>query len=160
MASITSANAIITLTIPGLFNTPVQLQGFSADNIYESEVQEIAETSMGVDGKLSAGYVFNPINQTFMAIIPPDKPRQGRATLISPETGMVGYPAFNQNNVLVAAIFNPSLLYGGEIEVKSDLTPACGKWKVIRLEYELESLVPKGKWFMKIEAVQIGATTP
>ncbi|KEA07119.1 phage tail fiber protein [Rhizobium rhizogenes] len=65
MASITSANAIITLTIPGLFNTPQQLQGFSADNIYDMAVQEVVQTAMGVDGILSGGFVFNPVEQTF-----------------------------------------------------------------------------------------------
>ncbi len=65
MASITSANAIITLTIPGLFSIPQQLQGFSADNIYDMATQEIVQTMMGVDGKLSGGFVFNPIEQTF-----------------------------------------------------------------------------------------------
>lgn len=66
MASLTAANAVITLTVPGLFNTPVQLQGFSAQNIYEMQAVEINQTLMGVDGKLSAGFVFNAVSQTFM----------------------------------------------------------------------------------------------
>lgn len=65
MASITSSNAIITLTIPGLFAVPQQLQGFSADNVYDMGDQEIVQTSMGVDGLLSGGYVNNPIEQSF-----------------------------------------------------------------------------------------------
>lgn len=65
MASLTSANAIITITIPGLFNTPQQLQGFSADNVYDMAVQEVVQTAMGVDGILSGGFVFNPVEQTF-----------------------------------------------------------------------------------------------
>lgn len=63
--NLTSANAVITLTIPGLFNTPVQLQGFMTDNIYETPTVEVNQTAMGVDGRLSAGMVFNPIDQTF-----------------------------------------------------------------------------------------------
>lgn len=65
MASLTSANAVITLTVPGLFNTPVQLQGFMTDNIYDLPTVEVNQTAMGVDGKLSAGFVFNAIDQTF-----------------------------------------------------------------------------------------------
>lgn len=65
MSSITSANAIVTITIPGLFNTPQQLQGFSADNIYDVDSLDVVETAMGVDGKLSGGFVYNPVNQTF-----------------------------------------------------------------------------------------------
>lgn len=100
------------------------------------------------------------IDRGTMAIIPPAKTRQGGAVLISPQTGMVGYPTFNQNNVVVKALFNPSVKYGGAIQVQSDLTPACGMWKVGRLEYDLECLVPHNKWFMVMEGIQIGATTP
>lgn len=65
MASLTSANSVITITIPGLFNTPQQLQGFAADNIYDVDAQDTVETAMGVDGILSGGFVYNPINQSF-----------------------------------------------------------------------------------------------
>lgn len=65
MASLTSANAIITITIPGLYNSPQQLQGFAADNVYDMASLEVTQTAMGVDGYLSGGMVFNPIEQTF-----------------------------------------------------------------------------------------------
>ncbi|WP_267550380.1 phage tail fiber protein [Rhizobium rhizogenes] len=65
LGSLTAANAVITLTIPGLFNSPVQIQGFTADNVYEMPTVELTQTAMGVDGYLSAGFVFNPIDQTF-----------------------------------------------------------------------------------------------
>lgn len=63
--TLTVANAVITLTIPGVYDTPQQLQGFSADNIYDVDQIDSVETLFGVDGKLSGGFVFNPVNQTF-----------------------------------------------------------------------------------------------
>jgi hypothetical protein len=57
MASITAANAIFILLIPGVFPVPVQLQGFSADDIFDFDVNITVETLMGVDGKLSGGFV-------------------------------------------------------------------------------------------------------
>lgn len=66
MAHITSANAVITISVSGVFSTPFQLQGFSADNIYDAPETELVQTSMGVDGRLSGGIVFNPFEQTFM----------------------------------------------------------------------------------------------
>lgn len=63
--SLTAADAVITIAVVGLFTTPQQLQGFAADNVYDVGTQNVAETAMGVDGKLSAGFVFNPIDQTF-----------------------------------------------------------------------------------------------
>ena len=60
--SITSTNAILMLTIPGVYNTPQQLQNFSADDIYDFDAVEVAETMMGVDsGNLAGGRVINKI---------------------------------------------------------------------------------------------------
>lgn len=58
MATLTSANATIFLAVAGLFPTPQQLQGFAADDVFSSEKLNSAELSMGVDGRLSAGFVF------------------------------------------------------------------------------------------------------
>nr|DAH84770.1 MAG TPA: Protein of unknown function (DUF3277) [Caudoviricetes sp.] len=65
MSSITAANAIIMLSIPGLFPVPQRIQGFSADNVYDAADQEVVETAMGVDGILSGGFVFTPVEQNF-----------------------------------------------------------------------------------------------
>ena len=61
--NITSANAIYALTVADLFTAPQQLQGFSADNVFGTEPLASAETSMGIDGFLSAGFVFVPVVQ-------------------------------------------------------------------------------------------------
>lgn len=90
-----------------------------------------------------------------MTIMTPEKTRPGTIE-VSPATGMANYPAFNQNNVIVASIFRPEIEYGSEIDVKSDLTAACGRWKVNRLELLLESETPHGKWFMIMEGVIVG----
>jgi hypothetical protein len=63
MASITSANAVLIITIRSLYPTPQQIQGFSADDIYDVDALEIGETMMGVDGVLSAGWVNVSVKQ-------------------------------------------------------------------------------------------------
>jgi hypothetical protein len=67
--SITSADAVITLTVAGLFDTPVQLQKFMAEDIFKMATARHAETVMGADGKKSSGYVFTMRSQTF-ALLP------------------------------------------------------------------------------------------
>jgi hypothetical protein len=62
---ITSANAIILITAPGVFNTPQRLQKFSAQDIYEMGAINAGETSMGVDGYLSAGFTFVEKEQAY-----------------------------------------------------------------------------------------------
>jgi len=57
--SITSANASIQLTIPGVFSQGVLLQNFATDDIIDPEPQELIEARVGADGFVVAGYVFN-----------------------------------------------------------------------------------------------------
>ena len=70
--SITSANAVLTLSISSLFPNPVQLQQFAVDDIYSVDAMESAETMMGVDGYLTGGFVYVPVKQgiTLMADSP------------------------------------------------------------------------------------------
>ena len=53
---ITSANSVVTLQC-SLFS--VELQQLSADTAYEGEDDQVAETRIGVDGKMVAGQVPN-----------------------------------------------------------------------------------------------------
>lgn len=90
------------------------------------------------------------VDRGTLAIVQPGKAREGDAILISPETGMVGYPMFNEARVIVRCLFNTNFKHYGIVEIKSDLTPACGKWTVIRTDLELDSMIPNGHWFMTL----------
>ena len=61
--TLTSANAIITLTIPNLYSTPQQLQQFAADDMSDMNPIKTVETVMGVDGMLSGGFVYVEFEQ-------------------------------------------------------------------------------------------------
>jgi len=65
MKSITSANSVIMLSITGLFPVPQQLQGFAADDVFDNDPLPSAETIMGVDGRLSGGFVFVEVKQNY-----------------------------------------------------------------------------------------------
>lgn len=62
--TITSANSVYTLIVPGLFPVPVQLQGYSSDRAFTTDAVDLAEVNMGVDGRMTAGYTPNPVKQT------------------------------------------------------------------------------------------------
>lgn len=64
MGTITSANAILTMSQPILFPIPQQLQGFGVDDVYDVDQIQSVETMMGVDGVLSGGFVYAEVNQT------------------------------------------------------------------------------------------------
>lgn len=57
MDNITSANSIIVLTCDELFPAGVQLDHFSADQSITQADEQIANTRMGVDGHMSAGWI-------------------------------------------------------------------------------------------------------
>lgn len=56
MSTLTTANSTLLLSVASLFPTPVPIQGYATDDAFMTEQTESAETYMGVDGVLSAGY--------------------------------------------------------------------------------------------------------
>jgi hypothetical protein len=83
-----------------------------------------------------------------LAIWPTGKARSGSAVLISPQTGMVGYPQFDQARIRVTSYYNPAITPMSQIQVQSSFTAACGVWNIGQIDYELDCLVPHGRWFM------------
>src|SRR5215467_3829241 len=70
--SLTSANAVITLSVAIIFPTPQQIHKFSTDNIYEAPAIAPNQVQMGVDCFQSAGKVFvsRPVSIDLMADSP------------------------------------------------------------------------------------------
>jgi len=61
--SITSANIVFMLSVTGLYTAPQRIQGFATDDVGDFDDLAVSENLMGVDGKLSAGFVFNAVVQ-------------------------------------------------------------------------------------------------
>jgi hypothetical protein len=59
--SITSANAVLMLSVATVFPTPQQIIDFSVDDAFEIDPIEPSEVRMGVDGYLTAGFVYVPV---------------------------------------------------------------------------------------------------
>lgn len=57
--SITSANSVFMLAIPGLYPVPQQLQGYAADDAFTTTPVKLTESVIGVDGRKSSGFVFS-----------------------------------------------------------------------------------------------------
>lgn len=101
----------------------------------------------------------DPSGAQVIALWPWDGIRNSSPPLISADTGMVGYPAWEQNALRVTTLFNPSIaaagigpggiLLGGTIQVKSLVPNASGIWQVFSVTHELDSNVQdgEGRWF-------------
>lgn len=88
--------------------------------------------------------------------------------VISPATGMIGYPAFTQQGIVVSTVFNPQLSFGQLVKVQSSLlediaavqkpqqmsnqnVAASGNvfpttWAINKLDLALDAQVPRGEW--------------
>lgn len=62
--SITSADASFVLSSDDLALAAVQIQGFAADAAWAMGDTEVAQTVRGVDGRLSAGFVYGDYSMT------------------------------------------------------------------------------------------------
>ncbi len=105
-----------------------------------------------------------PCNYTIddgtLAIWPVGGARKGLVPVISPETGMQGYPMRTEAGVRVVTLFTPSITYGTTIEIRSDFGKANGRWNIYGLVHDLESETPGGKWSTALECNVFGSEAP
>lgn len=64
MATITAANSALSIAVNDLYPLPQSIEGYAADDAFTADAVDQAEIVMGVDGKLSAGFIFNPVRMT------------------------------------------------------------------------------------------------
>lgn len=93
------------------------------------------------------------LDDNVMTILPANAASSGNAVLLNKTTGMIGYPTFNSDGIVVKSLFNPALRFNGLIKVESIVPKASGVWRVVKLVHKLEAFVTKdGAWFSEIEA--------
>ncbi|MCX5619468.1 MULTISPECIES: phage tail fiber protein [Bombella] len=69
-ALITAADAVFTLTVKTLFNTPITLENWATENSWSSGQKiKLAATTLSLDGKMNKGYIpsLYPMVLTFSA---------------------------------------------------------------------------------------------
>jgi hypothetical protein len=70
---------------------------------------------------------------------------------ISPETGLVGYPAFSQKGMNITMQFNPDITYYTKINVQSSLKMATREWILGPFTHSISCEMPNGPWFTHME---------
>lgn len=96
------------------------------------------------------------LDDKILAITPPNVPRKIIIPLISPASGLVGYPTFDGVGVNFQTLFNPAVTFGGSIKLETDVQQAAGEWVVTSVGHRLESEKPGGAWFSTIRGNQNG----
>lgn len=108
-----------------------------------------------------AGILVSIINGTTLAICPRGGSLApvGSVPVIAPGAGMIGYPAFTQQGIIVKHIFNPAIQFLRQIQVQGSSIPqANGTWVVYKLDLDLDSLVPHGQWMGTAYCYKQGTT--
>lgn len=156
---------------------PVEITSFSGNVEVKTALEQIAKkmdrTSeiTGSLGQLSDPYFYGSAmsqlkslaaagrfawvdeNQRTIAAWPMDSARQGSAYVISKQTGMVGTPIGTPTGVLVKQLFAKPTKFGTTIQIVSEnANEATGKYYINKVNYNLESEMPHGEWFMTIDA--------
>lgn len=87
---------------------------------------------------------------------------QSSVPLISKTTGMITAPTFAQNGYMfVKAVYNPDVLFRGNIQVQSDNVPQANKtWTVYKMDLVLDTLDAGGDWMMILSCFPTGLSAP
>jgi len=95
-----------------------------------------------------------------LAAWPSGGSRQSSSPVISKATGMFASPSFDNAQMIVKTAFNPSIIFGGPIQVQSDVVNGANQtWNVIHATLELDALTPHGRWFQTLTCLDPGAKT-
>ncbi len=97
------------------------------------------------------------IDNDTLAVWPKKGSRGGDTLFISPGTGLRDYPSFTEYGVQVRTEFRRAINYGANMTVQSDIKPACGTWRIIRIDYDLQSNTPRGSWYAVLDGAEVGA---
>ncbi len=102
------------------------------------------------------------IENSVVAIWPRNGSRGSAVSIIAPPPigGMIGYPAFTANGILIRNLYDTSIGFGRKIKVQSSLTAACGEFTIAGLDHFLDSMLPNGKWESMISAYSPRAPIP
>lgn len=97
-----------------------------------------------------------------IAIAPPGVPRATPVWVLSPDTGLIGYPAFDSYGfVRIKALYNPAFRFGGRIRIEgSDVPRTNGEWIIGAITNNLESVKPSGNWFTEMTVYPPGSLPP
>lgn len=82
----------------------------------------------------------------------------GSTPVWSAETGMLGYPGFDNEGVVVKGIYEPKLQIGGPLRIESMVPRASGLWQIVSLSHKLQANYPGATaWESQVKASYPGS---
>jgi hypothetical protein len=90
-----------------------------------------------------------------VTILPIDGSITDDIPLISPTTGLVGYPTFSSGGIIVKTIYNKNIKNQKAVKLESSIPAANGTWSAYDIHHSLDSETPNGQWFTQFLATRI-----
>lgn len=79
--------------------------------------------------------------------------RSIRVPIITPRTGLIGYPVPTIQGVDFRCLYDPMIRFGGLIKIADSLMETTnGDWRIFGTTIQLESEMPGGAWFIDVRA--------
>lgn len=119
----------------------------------------MGDTDMNKIRKLCRDYQIDLyVEHGLIAIAPQGAPRALRIPVLTPKTGLLGYPVPTIQGVDVRCLWDPMIRFGGIIRIADSIMETTnGDWRAFGVTTTLESEIPGGAWFMDIQATFRGA---
>lgn len=102
-------------------------------------------------------HYFMDANLRVLAVWPKNRGRNQPPVLLNRDSGLIAYPTFTQNGIILRSIYNPSLAFGYPVRVESDFLAATGDWTIASVSHNLDSNMPGGQWATEIGCTLLGA---
>lgn len=97
------------------------------------------------------------INDATMTLLNANDALSGNAVLLTKETGMIGYPTFNNEGISVKSLYNKAFKFNGLLKIESIVPKATGVWRITKLAHSLSAFNSMGgQWISEIEATYTG----
>ena len=124
--------------------------GFSA----KGKDLTLNDTSIAKLKLLANNYDFDLyIENGVIAIAPKGGSRKIKIPVITPETGLIGYPVPDMKGVSFKCLYDPLLRFGGVLKLENSVLEVCnGEWRVYGLRTSLEANTPGGNWYCDVNA--------
>lgn len=77
------------------------------------------------------------------------------SVVLTPQSGLIGYPAYERSGLIVNAIFDPAFTCGTPLDIKSSVPSATGRWYPYSLTHILEAKMPRGQWLSQMQCLRV-----
>ncbi|MDR2226867.1 MAG: hypothetical protein LBE52_12825 [Providencia sp.] len=93
------------------------------------------------------------IESNHIAVTNKGQPRKIKIPVISPETGLIGYPTPTMQGIQFQCFYDPLVRFGGLVRINDSLIEICnGDWLIYGVRAMLETESDSARWFMDVAA--------